>query len=347
MDEPEMSLSRPTPMPALPVFEAGAATITGPRDLGDLLDRAFRLVRRYFWTLALIGSVFLVPQAVIGGLLAAAGAKAEGGAAEAESWPSETDLFWLINLPLYTVVITVATLALTHHCLAALHGRALTPWACIRLGLRRFWPYCGLVLTQLCALALALAVAVVAGILAGVVMALGSVVAFSARSASDVAMVLAVVSVSIIVGIFLVLFVYGAARWLVAGPILVAERLGPIQALRRSWRLTQTNVRRSLGYLLLLTTLSILLTSLPMLLLPELITAVFGPAAARPAKGLGTAVGHIAEILSLPLSTAATVLFYYDLRVRREGYDLMLRVAQMETEADGSERAEPRGEAGA
>lgn len=343
MDKPEMSLSHPTSRPAFPVFETGAATITGPRDLGDLLDRAFRLVRRYFWTLALTGAVFLVPQAVISGLLAAAGAKAEGGGREAESWSSETDLFWLIDLTLYAIVITVATLALTHHCLAALHSRALTPWACIRLSLRRFWPYCGLILTQWCALALALAVAVLAGILAAVVMALGSVVAFSARSASDVA----VVSVIIIAGLFLVLLVYVAARWLVAGPILVAERLGPIQALRRSWRLTQTNVRRSIGYLLLLTTLSILLTSLPRLLLPELVTAVFGPAAARPAKGLGTAVGHIAEILALPLSTAAIVLFYYDLRVRREGYDLMLRVAQMETEADGSGRAEPRGEAGA
>jgi hypothetical protein len=46
----------------------------------------------------------------------------------------------------------------------------------------------------------------------------------------------------------------------------------------------------------------------------------------------------LGQILAIPISTAASILLYYDLRIRKEGFDLQM-LAQSMTAGQGEPRA--------
>jgi hypothetical protein len=50
------------------------------------------------------------------------------------------------------------------------------------------------------------------------------------------------------------------------------------------------------------------------------------------AIGVIAGLGSVLGVLWQPINVAAIVLLYYDLRVRKEGYDLALRVDQLEAQ---------------
>lgn len=124
-------------------------------------------------------------------------------------------------------------------------------------------------------------------------------------------------------------------KWIMAPAALMLEGVGPITALRRSWTLTTGNWWRTFGILVLTaiivsiitqvvaapvsflafgfgsfsttpaSTEAALLESLPVLLIVQAVTAVF------------TAVGFAFQ-------AGVTALLYVDLRIRREGFDIVL-----------------------
>ena len=120
--------------------------------------------------------------------------------------------------------------------------------------------------------------------------------------------------------IVIVLF-YLSARWLVAEVALMADGTGPLESLRRSWNLSRDYVLRAAGYLILL--------SIVMGLVGGLVGALvyFAVAAVAPAvdqswnSGLNSAVSNLLSIITTPFYISAVVLYYYDLRVRKERYD--------------------------
>ena len=128
---------------------------------------------------------------------------------------------------------------------------------------------------------------------------------------------------------------YLSSRWLAALPGLVVEHWGPREALRKSWQLTKGQVRRCLGYSLLLFLLNFLVLTLPFLLIQWVIVIVVPSGEVTLANTLSSAASAFAGIFWQPLYAAALVLFYYDLRVRREGYDLALRVGQLAATTPG------------
>lgn len=110
-------------------------------------------------------------------------------------------------------------------------------------------------------------------------------------------------------------------RFTMAGPALVLERLGPVQALRRSFTLTKGRWWPILG----VTLLSGLVTGIPSSIVNSLINTIL--------KGLGgnnaafefvwaALSGTVSAALFSPLSAAISVFLYFDLRVRKEGFDL-------------------------
>lgn len=129
--------------------------------------------------------------------------------------------------------------------------------------------------------------------------------------------------------------VWLSIKFVLAPAVLMLEGAGPITSLRRSWTLTGRNWWRTFGILILTsiivsiitsvisTPLSLLATqfvsfsdsptelgeelmsSLPVLILAQLITAVFG------------AIGYAFQ-------AGVTALLYVDLRIRREGFDVVL-----------------------
>lgn len=136
------------------------------------------------------------------------------------------------------------------------------------------------------------------------------------------------------------LFVGGAwlwGIWAVAGPALVVERLGPFAALGRSFQLTRTSFWRVWGIRTLRWVLTNVLALLITLPFSALAVAVTGTDVSN-ISSLGineptlfVVIVSIGAVLALsvtsPISAAVDSLLYADLRMRREGMDLVLATA--------------------
>lgn len=113
--------------------------------------------------------------------------------------------------------------------------------------------------------------------------------------------------------------------FLVTAPVIGAEGAGPVAAMRRSARLVSRRFWNVLG-LALLSFLVELLFESAIGLLPTLLTTFLGT------DGLGWVlsgvVGILTQLVTVPFVAAVTVLVYLDLRVRTEGLDLEVQVAE-------------------
>lgn len=117
--------------------------------------------------------------------------------------------------------------------------------------------------------------------------------------------------------------IYVACRLLTCVPAALLEDLGPRSSLERSWGLTKDYAGRAFVINLLYFVLAYAAAFL--------FTLPFGVAIALSAKNpealrLWTALSHlgefVGEVLVSPILTIATAVFYYDLRVRKEAFDL-------------------------
>jgi hypothetical protein len=110
-------------------------------------------------------------------------------------------------------------------------------------------------------------------------------------------------------------------RWVVGVPALLAEGIGPLKGLGRSWTLTRGNWWRLFGTLLLVYLLqAVISTALGALGLPLGFAIPFISPVVRAAIVL--TVSTAAGALTLPVVYLCIVLLYFDLRIRREHFDL-------------------------
>jgi hypothetical protein len=112
-----------------------------------------------------------------------------------------------------------------------------------------------------------------------------------------------------------------AIRFTMAGPALVLERLGPVQALRRSLTLSKGRWWPILG----ITLLSAIITGIPSGIVNSLINSILKSLGGNNAgfEFIWAALsGTVSAALFAPLSAAISVFLYFDLRVRKEGFDL-------------------------
>ncbi len=288
--------------------------ITGPLTIADILDRTFRIYRRYFNDLALIAAVWYIPLGLLQLLMVNASADAPSLFGEILNIPEsvirgqQTDeavllgvgaLFFVFGIVAIVGFLAV-TLAITYQSVQIVHGSPVSLGASLQGGLSRVWSYIGmsLLLILMAIPAVILAIIPVCGIIA------------------------------VVIGI-----IYLAGRWLVLLPVLVAERTGPIGTLQASWNLTEGFVLRSIGFGLLVGLLGwalnlgsgSVLNTLFQYTLPATI-----------AGSLSIVVATALSTLWTPVSLLAPVLYYFDLKVRREGYDLNMRINQFESEVSQS-----------
>ncbi len=133
---------------------------------------------------------------------------------------------------------------------------------------------------------------------------------------------------------FLMLIIPGiwlAVAWSLAPAVLVAEGRGGAAALRRSFALVRGRWWPTFGVLLLafiLKTTAEQVIALPFgLLSPE--PGSFG-------AFVGLSISSItAAVITTPFVSAVFVLVYFDLRVRKEGFDLELLVRALDSPGDG------------
>jgi hypothetical protein len=315
--------------------------LTGPLTVGDLLDRAFRLYRSRFGLFLLTGAVLIAPIAIVSGIFLARffanymqtldmlmrePPPEFGPFAFFSALSGDFAGVTLIGL-LLAAAGAIVSLSLTAQAAEALRDGSLSLMAGLRRGVRRFLPYVGMAIVQFAALAAAAVVVLAPLVLFGVALvARGAPFARAGEGGIFAALGIA----GLAVGGFSLAFVlvlapttYLAARWLVAPAVLVVEEAGPIDALRRSWRLSQDNVLRMVGYLVLLYILEMIFISVPMVAL-QYATMLMpsSTGAIGLMMSLSTISSSLISVIGLPFFAAAAVLLYYDLRIRGSGYAL-------------------------
>lgn len=140
------------------------------------------------------------------------------------------------------------------------------------------------------------------------------------------------VSVALVV-MFLVfpVAIYFSVCWALAYQVLLVEDTGIRRALSRSRALVRGRWWRTLGILTLIglfTGAISLAFSLPGIILTG-VAVLLGPSAMIVATVVNALFSAAGQVLVVPVQLSAFVLLYYDLRVRQEGLDLELRVAEV------------------
>ena len=117
--------------------------------------------------------------------------------------------------------------------------------------------------------------------------------------------------------------IYLTCRLLVCVPAALIENRGPRESLDRAFELTRANAGRAFVILLLSVVLTYAATALfvvPFTL--AMVTAAHDLSKLRLYTALSQISATVAGILVTPVALIATSIFYYDLRVRKEGFDL-------------------------
>ncbi len=115
---------------------------------------------------------------------------------------------------------------------------------------------------------------------------------------------------------------YVACRLIICLPVALVENRGPRDSLSRSWNLTSGYAGRSF---LLLLTYSAVAFGIGLLLGAPFGIAILlqrDPATLRIILALNQVASVIASIITTPLLLIGTSIYYFDLRVRKEGFDL-------------------------
>ena len=290
-----------------------------PLTIGKLIGRTLGMYRTHFGIFLRTTAIFYIPLAALAFFFARG---VFGGI-----------VFSIVIVP----VQAIAQLAIISHCVESLHGRPLAIRTAIINSLRRLLVYLGMV---------AASTAVLAGIF--IVLAIPVYITFLATDfpftvfrdvfttsippedidaqARQIESIMNVI-VSALPGLlgfilagvlYFAVLIYMVARWLISGVALMVERTGPIESLSRSWDLSRNFVLRTVGYHLLLGVISGVIAGLVSVFLGFGLPTLLPSLDQELLYGVNSSIGILASIFIVPLYTTAYVLYYFDLRVRKE-----------------------------
>jgi len=303
-----------------------------PSTLGEILDRTANLYRSRF--LVFFG-LAAIPAGV---MLGCAGGMillmfSSGAMPTASTTPNPQALavmalgmmaIGMIALPLMIGANALCGAALCHAASTVMLGGPITIVSSLKATWKRGWHYVGLFLLQAVIL-----VGVPSAVWSVVVMllAFGAAVAAAGSGAAG-----GVLAGGLVVLLFLEVMVYVVWMLLQVGlafPVAVVEQAGVGVALKRAWHLCKGTRWRMLALFALVMALSQVASMLVMVPLALLIAFVPGMSSPQHAQ-LATTVMMIGvygmsfmmNALTMPVIAIALVLFYYDQRVRKEGFDI-------------------------
>ena len=255
----------------------------GPRNIGGILGETFRIYGRNFLKLSAIVAIVEVSLGVIGIIASFSLWQNIMTGAYFESLTGPI----IIGMILLVVVSIVAGTLMTGAVIHAVSEQYLRQTISIGQAYRFAWRRLGAMIGAGILVALALvsiaAVLVLPGV--AIVRAIGGIGW----------VVLALLSILAIAGIS-----YLGVRWIFVLQAALLEGLGPTGALSRSSTLVKRNWWRVLGIMLVV------------FLITAAVSAILG---IMPVVG-----GIIGGIIATPIGTIGSILLYYDLRVRKEGY---------------------------
>lgn len=283
--------------------------------VGQILDGAFKLYRLRFGTLILLVALVILPYELLGLFLGLATGESapvvdfqgfeSGTVFQAPLWVG------ILTGSVYFLVITpFLTAAVLKTAADAYLGRMTGVGEAYRTALPKIHSI--LWVTVLTTLA----------VLACFVPAAG--LAFVAEASDESA--LAVLTI-LLVFLAAVPAVFPAIRFLFGAPAVVIEDQRGTAALRRSWRLARGFGGKILGTGLLA---GLLILAVSIVFSIPLAIAVFAGGGLTPtAYAVGSVVNTVATILTTPFYTLVVVLLYFDIRIRKEGFDLEVMAQQI------------------
>lgn len=279
-----------------------------PLSVGETLDQAFGLYRRHLGTLA---TIVLVVESVP--LLLGIYVQSAGGIV---ATPTVGLLTIMLNYVLHSVATGAALFVISESYL----GNSIRPAE----ALRRALPF----IQRLLILSVLAGVAFAAATLAGglVASAVGIMVGWLFGMMAEGA------AVATFAGFVLAGGMAVAGLSVAAQALVLEEGRSPVQAMARSWSLT----RRRRIQMLALVLVPMVLVAFPMVTLTVInlmtgdpLALGDGPPRLSPLSQVAVALASIAQVLLYPLIYSVLTVAYYDLRVRREGFDLDLLAAAL------------------
>jgi len=303
--------------------------------VGALLDETIHLFRQHWITLALFGTVALVPSWLLLLFLYLGGFN-ESLATSSANVPV-IPIVMLMTLAILSGLLTLLwTAASTTAANAFMHGQQPTVTFVYGHALRRFAPLLGaLILYLLAVLGLSIAASILfvitgVGILGTLAASIG-LLFWWLKPPSRRPWLKWMIILTAPFG----LVTYYTIRWALLLPAVLLEGRGPLDSIKRSSRLVEHQWFRTFGVLTLASIIVAILVSVPILL----VDAVF--ALVVPSARLGgdllqvvnSAASSICQVLFSSISTIAYVLLFVDLRNRREGADLGERIESLESAA--------------
>jgi hypothetical protein len=314
-----------------------------PLTLGEILDRTVQVYRHNFVLFAGVAAlpvafsvVLLIPAVAI---LALPGIPRSGGMHLVFVPGLTFAVYLLAAIPVYLAAYVYSAAGLTMSAVSAQRGEKPTIRGALAKVPPRFFTYLWFLVLQ--AVVVALVPAAVAG---GIIGALVYSMSLPGASMAED------------FGLGFLAFLVGAAAvaaiaWLALGysigmAVCVVEQKPAWESLTRAWQLSEGTRGRIFVLFLMVVVLSMVVSmaSYMISLVVATMAAVLGKsalfaAAAAVIAGLLYALASIGgQILLTPVSWIALVLFYYDQRVRKEGFDIewMMQRAGLVQEQDGA-----------
>ena len=109
-------------------------------------------------------------------------------------------------------------------------------------------------------------------------------------------------------------------------PAIAIEEIGPIQGMRRSWRLVWPRMWQVLGISLLAGIIAAIISNM-MGGIPSAIGSLLGGNFAWLLLAVG---GILGQLVAAPLAAIVATLIYFDGRIRHEGFDLQMMARDLE-----------------
>jgi hypothetical protein len=306
-----------------------------PSTLGEILDRTAQLYRRNFWLFAGTAAIpfvvifALVAVAVPAGIFAVpgiAGATSSAGGINAVAGAIGGIAFilaFLVVLPVYLAFYVYAIAAITQATVVTHGGGGLTIRTALKMVSPRFWTYLWYLILQ------GIMVAIVPMIIAGVV--IGPLIYFISQAGGNIGATVALGFLIFVVAVAaIVAIVWLGLSYSMGLAVSVVEKKTAWESLSRAMQLSKGTRGRIFVLLLLIMVLSIAVSTVSYILAFVVggVAALMGngSTAAAAAAVIGgilyAVVSFGAQVVLQPVSWIALVLFYYDQRIRKEGFDI-------------------------
>jgi hypothetical protein len=308
-----------------------------PMSIIDMFDAAFRLYRQHFFTFVGIVALLQVPMAILQILVQIPYAQAmERFTTRPPAFRPGMNVFdiipWREMLPYYglllilsvvqyLIVYNLMTGALANAIARSYMGQTVSILGAYSLGGRRIGSLIAASLVPFLLWLVLLLVSAGCGIAAVSTMGVRP-----GEDANIPLMIVAFLGMFVVILLLIVASLFIYVRLLFATQAIVLEDQGPLEGLKRSWRLVGQSFWRTLGSVFLVFVFAyiiLVIVHLPVLAVVALTGIMFNDIALY--QTINVLVSYLLMVLILPFQFTIFTLLYYDLRIRKEGYDIEMQ----------------------